>query len=178
MGMEPGRGEPSPINFQERCLKHPSPAFRYHLLPAASASLLTSPTHPTNISIKFLLKPRDAKTVPAVKALTCHLLLCLDFRSADACGICFQYPLIFWVECVLFHTGEVLTPGVSGEKGFGVGSGLSERERPRSPEQPTLPNPRSFNAFNLEKALLQPRLDYGVGEGGLTNGEWRRVGLS
>lgn len=174
--MEPGRGKPPPINFQERCLKHPSPSSRYHLLRDSPRSLLASPTHPTDVSIKFLLKPGKGKTVPAEKALTCHLLFFLDFQSTEACGICFQYPLIFRFECALFHTGEVLTPGVSGEEGFGVGSGLSERERPRRPEQP--PAPRSFNAFNLEEALFQPRLDYGVGEGGLTNGEWRRVGLS
>lgn len=57
---------------------------------------------------------------------------------------------------------------------------MSGRQRPRRLERPTPrpPPPGSFNTFNLEEAPLQPRLDYGVGEGGLTNGKWQRVGLS
>lgn len=57
---------------------------------------------------------------------------------------------------------------------------MSERKRPSRLEQPTFPPtpPHFFNTFNLEEALLRPRLDYGVGGGGLINGKWRPVGLS
>lgn len=58
--------------------------------------------------------------------------------------------------------------------GEGV-SGLSGSKSHSRLERPTSPRP-VLNAFNLEEALLKPRLDYGVGGGELTRGTWPRVG--
>lgn len=70
---------------------------------------------------------------------------------------------------------EVLTPGVS--RGSGVWSRV-RLVRERGQAALSSPHPHGSNTFNLEEKLLQPRLDYGAGGGGLTNGKWRRVGLS
>lgn len=52
----------------------------------------------------------------------------LGFPKRGACGICFQYALRLLGASSL-PPGEVLTPGVSGEGGCAVGSGLSGSQR-------------------------------------------------
>ena len=98
----------------------------------------------------------------------------LGFPKRGACGICFQYALRLLGASSL-PPGEVLTPGVSGEGAVQWGQAC---QGARGSAPWAARSPRACNAFNLEEALLGPRLDYGLGEGGLTNGEWRRVGLS
>ena len=78
--------------------------------------------------------------------------------------------------CQPFYTKEALTPASLGGEGFGAGVRLVRKEEAIPPG--AAPPPPPFNTFNLEEALLGPRLDYGVGGGGLINGKWRPVGLS
>ena len=81
--------------------------------------------------------------------------------------------------CQPSYTKEALTPASLGGEGFGAGVRLVRKEEAIPPGAahvpPLLP---TFNTFNMEEALLGPRLDYGVGGGGLINGKWRPVGLS
>lgn len=92
--------------------------------------------------------------------------------------MCFQYSLVSpRSHRAASYPKEVLTPGVS--RGSGVWSGVRlVRERERGHAALSSPHPCCYNTFNLEEKQLRPRLDYGVGEGGLTNGKWRRAGLS
>lgn len=62
--------------------------------------------------------------------------------------------------CCLLHQEGSDPWRLQGEWGLEWGQACQrERERPRCLEQPT--SPCCFNTFNLEEALLQPRLDYG-----------------
>lgn len=78
--------------------------------------------------------------------------------------------------CSLLHQGGSDPWRLLGTRGLEWGQACQKGRIHGRLEQPT--SPRSFNTFNLEEALLQPRLDYGVGEGGLTNGKWWHVRLS
>lgn len=79
--MDLGHEKPCSINFLERCLKHPLPSSTicFGIMLPASSSPPPPPHHPTDIFIKFLLKPWKGKIFPAVKALTCRLVFFSDF---------------------------------------------------------------------------------------------------
>ena len=82
-------------------------------------------------------------------------------------------------SCQPSYTKGALTLASLGGEGFGAGVRLVRKEEailPGAAHAP--PPPPFFNTINLEEALLGPRLDYGVGGGGLINGKWRPVGLS
>lgn len=89
-------------------------------------------------------------------------------------------PLSACLLPALLHQGGS-DPSVS--RGRGVRSWGQACQKGRvhpawSSPRPVPPPPNFFNTFNLEEALLGPRLDYGVGGGGLINGKWWPVGLS
>lgn len=65
------------------------------------------------------------------------------------------------------HPKEVPTPAAP--RGSGAGRGV-RLVGERGQAAWSSPQPRGSNTFNLEEKRLRPRLDYGAGAGGRTNG--------
>ena len=171
--MHLGHGKSSPINFLERVLMHPSPPLGticFEMLPASS-----SPFQPRRYLYQILVETWKGKNISSSESFNLSLRVLLGFLKHGGPESMFPISSLC-VPCAGFYTKEALTLASLGGEGLEAGVRLVRREEAIPPW--AAHRPPSFNTFNLEEALLQPRLDYEVGEGGLINGKWRHVGLS